>query len=450
MTESRQLISLAIPAIIAQLAQMGMGVVDTIMAGHYSAEALAAIAMATNLMNPAIIFVLGILLALNPMVAHLNGEENWLKIRVLFQSGMLLALLLSIPSFFVLRSFEPVLVIIGLDDSVIEVTQGYLAAISWGMPALYLFLALRFANEGLFSNQAIMLIALSALPLNVLLNQWFMYGGLGVPAMGVVGLGWATDIVYCYLFVTLLIFTHRTRRYHHIGIFAETLKPNINVIKEAIKVGIPIGLSTALEVGLFAAVGLMIGSYGIAQIAGHQIAINITSFGYMVPLGLSIAITTRVGFHMGRGKPLEAKSSGYLGIIMSFALMLFNATLLIYFPSAIAAIYSSDNAVITVASQLLFFAALLQLSDGTQVAAMAALRGMKDTKTPLLITLFSYWIIGFPMGYWFAEIQGYGVKGYWLAIICGLTVAAMLLAGRFIYLINQRTGQWLNEHQTGS
>ncbi|MFT5164552.1 MAG: MATE family multidrug resistance protein [Alteromonadaceae bacterium] len=443
-TETRQILNLAVPAIIAQLAQMGMGVIDTIMAGHHSGEALAAIAIGINLMNPVIVFVIGILLALNPMVAQLNGKEDWAKIRVLFQSGMVLALLLVIPSFIILRSLEPVLNIIGLDSAIIPVTQGYLEAISWGLPGLYLFLALRFANEGLFSNKAIMLIAISALPLNVLFNYWFMYGGLGVPAMGVVGVGWATGIIYFYMFVALLLFTLRTRRYRHIGIFNQQLKPDFAAIKETIELGVPIGLSIGLEVALFAAVGLMIGSYGIAQIAGHQIAINIASLTYMVPLGLSVAITSRVGYHIGRDQPLQAKSSGYLGIIMALCLMVCCATLLILFPNLFASFYSEDTAVITVASQLLFFAALFQLSDGIQVASMAALRGMKDTRIPVYISAFSYWVIGFPVGYWFAEVQGYGVKGYWIAMISGLFIAAILLTSRFISAINRLTSHWLD------
>lgn len=449
-TETQQILSLALPAIIAQLAQMGMGVIDTIMAGHYSAEALAAIAVGINLMNPVIVFTLGVLLALNPMVAQLNGQQQWSKIPVLFQSGMILSILMVVPCFFILRSFEPVMQLIGLDAAVIPVTQGYMEALSWGLPALYLFLALRFANEGLFSNKAIMLIALSALPLNVLFNHWFMYGGLGLDAMGAVGVGWATDIVYLYMFTVLLLFTARSRRYHHLGIFSQLFKPDWAVIKETIKVGIPIGLSIGLEVALFAAVGLMIGSYGIAQIAGHQIAINIASLSYMMPLGLSIAITARVGFHIGRDKPLEAKNSGYLGIIIALIIMVVNASLLISFPILFASFYSEDKAVLLVASQLLFFAALFQLSDGTQVAAAAALRGMKDTKIPVYISVFAYWIVGFPVGYWFAEIQGYGVKGYWIAMISGLFIAAVLLTGRFVILINHRTKSWQKDDQTST
>ncbi len=456
-TETKQILTLAIPAIIAQLAQMGMGVIDTIMAGHHSAEALAAIAMSLNLMNPVIILIIGILLPLNPMIAQLNGKQHWQQIGVHLQSGMALALLLTVPCFFIIRNFNPLFPIIGLEEAVIPIANGYLSAYSWGLPGLFLFLALRFANEGLFSTKAIMQVALSALPLNVGLNYWFMYGGLGIEAMGAIGVGWATTVLHYYLFIVMLLFTMKTSRYRHIDIFGLAGKTGwlragiascksrvkLTVIKEIITLGVPMGISIGLEVSLFAAVGIMIGSYGTEQIAGHQIAVNIASLSYMMPLGLSIAITARVGFHIGRDKPLEAKSVGYLGIIMALLIMIFNATIFISFPMTLASIYSNDIAVATIASQLLVFAAIFQLSDGIQVVAIGALRGMKDTKIPVLISIIAYWLIGFPAGYWFAEVQGYGVKGYWIAMISGLFLAAIMMTGRFMTLINIRTRDYL-------
>jgi MATE family multidrug resistance protein len=441
-SERRAIITLAIPTIVAQVAQAGLGVIDTIMAGHHSAEVLAAIALGTNLFNPVIVFTIGIMLVLNPMSAQLNGKKSWGDIRELLHNGIMLALLLVIPSFILLRNLEPLLYQLGIDHSVIPVTQGYLEALSWGLPGLYLFFALRFINEGLFSNKIVMYVAVSALPLNVLMNYWFMYGGLGLAPMGAVGVGWATDVAYFYMFVVLLVFTAKTSRYDHIGFFKNWHKPNIDTVKEMLRLGLPMGLSIGLEILLFAAVGLMVGSYGIAQMAGHQVAINISSLGYMIPLGLSFALTARVGFHIGEGNPIQAKRSGYLGIRMSFFIMLTSAVLLITFPTVFASLYSGDKAVLAVATQLLFFAALFQLSDGAQVTAMGALRGLKDSKIPMYICAFAYWVIGFPVGYWMAEYQGYGITGYWMSMIFGLSVAAVMLIARFVKLSNlQKPGQ---------
>ncbi len=434
--ESQALIALAIPTIIAQLAQAGLGVIDTIMAGNHSAKALAAIALGNNLFIPIIVLVTGIMLVLNPMTAQLNGKKSYGEIRALFHNGLFLSLLLAIPSFILLRNLEPVFHQLGIDAAMIPIAQGYLEALSWGLPGLYLFFALRFTNEGLFSNKIIMYIAISALPLNVLLNYWFIYGGFGLEAMGAVGVGWATGLVYFYMFTVMLLFTFMTSRYQHIGLFTHWHKPDVHTLKELLKLGVPMGFSLGLEVALFAAVGLMVGTYGINQMAGHQVALNISSLTYMIPLGLSIALSSRVGFHVGAGNPKLAKSVGYLGIGMSFFVMSTSAILLVSFPEMFASLYSNDEAVLAVTIQLLFFAALFQLSDGAQVTAMGALRGIKDTKVPMYICAFSYWVIGFPAGYWMAEYEGYGIRGYWMSMIFGLSVAAVMLIIRFVKLSN--------------
>jgi MATE family multidrug resistance protein len=444
-TETQHLLALAIPTILAQLAQTGLGVIDTIMAGNYSPQALAAIAIGLNLFNPIMILVIGIVLSINPIAAQLNGDKQYDKIRRLFHNGIVLSLLLVIPSIILLRNCQPLMRLIGIEESLITLSQGYLDALSWGLPGFYLFFALRFINEGLFANKIVMYVAISALPLNVVLNQWFIYGGFGLPEMGAVGTGWATTVSYFYMFAAMLIYTAKTKRYDHIKFFSRWHKPDIKSQLELLKLGVPMGLSLCLEVALFAAVGLMIGTYTIAEIAGHQIALNISSITYMLPLGLSIAITSRVGYHIGRNQPLMAKNTGYLGIIMSFITMIFSVVLFISFPTEITSLYTDDQAVITVSSQLLFFAALFQLSDGIQVSASGALRGLKDTKIPLLICGVAYWIIGFPLGYWFAEELGWGVKGYWIAMISGLSVAAILLAARFYKLINSKTKAYMSQ-----
>lgn len=315
--ETKTLSTLALPAIIAQLAQAGLGVIDTIMAGRHSAEALAAIAIGTNVFNPVIVFIVGVMLVLNPMIAQLNGEKDYKKLAQVFHNGMFLGLLLAIPSALVLQQTEWLLKAIGTDENMLPLTTGYLDALCWGLPSLYLFFALRFTNEGLFGNKIIMYIALSTLPLNVLANQWFIYGGFGLEPMGAVGVGWATNLVYSYMFITLLIITAKTKNYRHLELFSHWHKPDWQVIKRTLKIGVPMGMSIGLEVALFAAVGLMVSTYTINQIAGHQVALSISSMCYMIPLGLSTAITARVGFHIGSGHPRRAKMAGWSGISLS-------------------------------------------------------------------------------------------------------------------------------------
>lgn len=437
--ETQKLSTLAIPAIIAQLAQAGLGVIDTIMAGHHSAEALAAIAIGANIFTPVIVFIVGIMLVLNPLVAQLNGEKDYKQLAQVFHNGMFLGLILAAPSALLLQQTEWLLTAIGTDKSLIPLTTGYLDALCWGLPSLYLFFALRFTNEGLFGNKIIMYIALSTLPLNVLANQWFIYGGFGLEPMGAVGVGWATNFVYSYMFITLLIITAKTKNYRHLELFSRWHKPDWQVIKHTLKIGIPMGMSIGLEVALFAAVGLMISTYTIHQIAGHQVALNISTMCYMIPLGLSTAITARVSFHIGSGQPQRAKIAGWSGIGMALVIMSCSVMMLLAFPEGIVSVYSKDTGVMAVAIQLLLFCAMFQLSDGTQVASAGALRGLKDTKVPMYFSALSYWVIGFPLGYYLAEHQQMGIDGYWIALITALTIAATLMLLRFRLMINRQS-----------
>lgn len=441
--EARQLLALGIPSIIAQLAQAGLGVIDTMMAGHYNAETLAAIAVGNNLFFPVIVFVIGIMLALNPTIAQLNGQEDFAQMRRTFHNGIYLALLISVPGFIVLHSFLPMMDLIGIERNLSGPADEYLKALAWGFPGLALFFVMRFTNEGLFANKVIMKVALSALPVNVVANYWFMYGGLGLEPMGAVGVGWATTAVYYYMFAALFIFTISAKRYHHIRFIEDWKKPDFSKLKEMLVIGVPMAISIGLEVALFAAIGLLIGTYGVTTMAAHQIAINIASLTYMMPLGLSMAITARVGYHIGKGNPEMSKNAGFIGLAIALGLMLFSAAILIGLPQTLVELYTQDQAVVALATGLLFFAALFQLSDGIQVASLGALRGLKDTKVPLFITAFAYWVIGFPMGYYVAEVVGWGLDGYWLAMITSLSIAAVLLTARFVRLIRRKVDKHL-------
>ena len=437
--ETRQLLRLAGPAILAQLAQMGMGVIDTLMAGRYSADALAAVAIGVSLFNPVIVFIIGIFLALNPMVAQSFGRGDFDGVRRSFQLGVVMAVILSLPSFLIVRSLEPAMLAIGINDTIVPLANGYLQALAWGMLPLMLFFALKFCNEGMFATKAIMYCSLAALPFNVGFNYWFINGGLGLPAMGAVGVGWATDLVWLLMMIFLLGYTLLSRRYHDYPIFARWLYPRWQHYREMLRIGIPMGMSLGLEVAMFGAIGLMIGRYSIADIAGHQIALNIASLAFTLSLGLSIAVTARVGYHVGRDDMPRARQSGLLGMGCGLVITLATALIMVLFDDPLTALFTSDPQVSAIAIQLLLFAALFQLSDGLQVNANGALRGMKDTKAPMYICTVAYWLVGFPLGYLLAEHAGMGVSGYWMAIIAGLTLAAILLSRRFLILTKGAT-----------
>ena len=422
---------------MAQFAHMSLGVLDTIMAGRYSADALAAIAIGVSIFNPIIVFIIGIFLALSPITAQFNGEDNKQGVKQAFQSGILLSVLLAIPTAALLYTLEPVFWAIGITPEVIPLANGYLQALAWGLIPLFCFFALRFCNEGMFATKAIMYCSIAAIPFNIVFNYWFINGGFGVPAMGAIGVGWATVVVWIVMSSGLFAYTFFTKRYHGYDLFTDWVKPKASQLSEVFKIGLPMGIGLGMEVALFGAVGLMIGRYTVPDIAGNQIALNISSMAYTVSLGLSVAVTARVGYHIGRQDHVQARDTGILGISFGVLISCVTALIMISYNRELASAFTEDQLVINVAVQLIALAALFQISDGIQVNASGALRGMKDTKIPMYICGIAYWLVGFPIGYVLAEHFSMGVTGYWIAIISGLTVSAVLMARRFLSLSKQ-------------
>ncbi len=430
-TELKKLAPVALPAVLAQLAQMAMGVIDTLMAGHYSNEALAAIAIGTSLLHPVMIFFMGLFLALNPIIAHLKGAGALLQIGSRFRLALIIAVAMSPIAIVILLNAQYILTLLEVDTAISSLATGYLHATVWGMPGLLLFLALRFCNEGLFSTPAIMTATVASIPLNVLLNYWFMYGGYGIPQMGAVGVGYATSLIWTFMFFGLLLYTALTPRYKALKIFKLAHLPSRQEIAEVFRLGLPMAITLGFEVTMFAAVSLMIARYPTEIMGAHQVAVNIASITFMIPLGISQAITARVGYCAGLQDPAAIQIAGYTGIGISALLSFLSAAAMILIPGLWAALYTQDTAIIQLAVSLLFYAAIFQFSDSIQVASAGALRGIKDTNIPMIITAISYWLVGFPIGYYMAEYQNFQAQGYWMGLIAGLTTAGILLLNRW-------------------
>lgn len=433
-TELRYLTPIAIPAVLSQLAQMAMGVIDTVMAGHYSNDALAAIAIGSSLLHPVLVFFMGLFLAFNPVIAHFRGANAEQKIGAHFRLGIVLALVFSPIAILVLLNAQILLEYLNIETSVAGIATGYLHATVWGMPGLLLFLALRFCNEGLFSTPAIMASTLISIPFNILLNYWFMYGGYGLEPMGAVGVGYATSLIWTMMFIGLFLYTLLTPKYKSLHIFKQKYLPHWPEILEVLKLGLPMAITLGFEVTMFAAVSLMIAKYPSEVMGAHQIAVNIASISFMLPLGISQAITARVGYFSGKSDPQASQIAGYTGIGTSVFISTLSASAMVLFPSIFVAFYSQDPVIMNIAVGLLLYAAIFQFSDGLQVSSAGALRGLKDTKIPMFITAISYWFVGFPVGYYLAEKLNYHASGYWMGLIAGLSTAALLLLHRWAQL----------------
>ncbi|MBX3706203.1 MAG: MATE family efflux transporter [Pseudomonadales bacterium] len=441
-TELAQLLRLAFPIILTQLSQMGMGVADTVMAGRYGAVDLAGVALGGGVFWPLIMLCAGVLMAITPSVSQLHGGGEQARAGEVIRQAGWIALGAALLVIVALRSAERLFGFIEVDPSAIPVAVDYLDAIAWGVPPLLGYFALRYLCEGMSWTLPAMVIAFTGLllklPLNYLFMHGFTLGPLTVEAMGGAGCGWASALIMWVEFVVLAAIVARSRM-RVTGLFARFSVPDPREIGRLVRLGLPIGLTTFLEISLFSVVSLLIGRLGVEALAAHQIAMNVGGLAFMIPMALGIAVSIRVGFNVGAKDLAGARRSGRVAIGVSFAFAAVAAVLLLGAREWVAGLYTTDSAVLVLAAELMVFVALWQFVDDTQVTAIGALRGFKDTRVPLLIALLAYWIIGLPvgvvLGFGYVEIEAFGgVRGFWVGFCAGLFVAAVVLVARFAWL----------------
>jgi len=434
-TEASLLLKLAFPILLAQLALTGLGVVDTLMSGQVGTNDLAAIGLGSSIMLPVFMFATGILLAITPLVAKANGESRPQHITRYLNQGLWLSIPLGLLCLVALMNLEWILDLLSLDESVYQLTSDYLFYIAFGMPAIALYQVLRFFWEGLGTTLPTMWISFFALFLNIPLNAIFIYGWGPVEAMGAAGCGVASMIVMWMMFFAGVLYVLKSKLTLPFIVKTNTFRPSWQLgLKPILGLGLPITFALLFEVSLFSLIALFVAPLGAVVIAGHQIAINFTSLAFMVPLSFAMALTVRVGFGYGENNPAQLRLSLITGF--SFAVLLgFILALISYFLRLdIVGLYSEDSQVVHLAASLLVFAAIYQVFDAIQVTAAGALRGFHDTKVTMMVTLISYWGIGLGVGYVFAFtdwlVIPMGVQGFWLGIVLGLTLAAVLLSLR--------------------
>ena len=429
--EASTLFKVGVPVILAQLLQMSMSFVDTVMAGRLSPEDLAAVAVGSSILMPFVVLCLGCMMAVTPIVAQNVGGRRFRQIGKNARQVLWLSQILALPSFFILRNLDPAFSLIGVTEEIIPIASGYLKAISWGIFPAYAYGALRYFNEGLSVTRPAMFVALIGTLVNIPANYVLMFGKFGFPQLGAVGTGYASAIVFTVMFIGMIWFTYGFEPYKRFEIFDRFRLPEKKYLKELLNIGVPIGISSTMEVTMFAVVSLLASTISTVVVAGHQIAINFAAMMFMIPFGLSVAISARVGLSIGKNRPTEARFRGYVGVGVASLIMCFTALFIFLFPDLITSIYTDDADVTEIAVQLLFMAAIFQLSDGLQVSGFGALRGLKDTKIPMYVNLVAYWVLGIPASYYFGFITGYGAQGLWGGLIVGLTVAGILHNIRF-------------------
>ena len=432
--DARSILLLGGPLIVNNLAIAGMQFADTVFAGQLGARDLAAVAVGSAFYMFFFIGGLGLLMAMSPLVAHAYGAGDNQRIGKLARQALWLsqfvAFTLIVPMLFV----ERILAAIGIAPEVIDKAGDFVHAICFGFPAIMAFLALRFVSEGIGWTRPIMYTAMVALATNVAGCYVFMYGKLGMPALGAAGAGVSNAIVMWIMLAMMLAYVRRHRVYRPFDLFSRFELPGRATQREIIAFGLPIAGSIMAEGGLFVVSALMMGTLGTTVVAAHQIAINYASLMFMIPLSLHSATTIHVGHALGRRQPAAARFAGWVGVAMCVAFMSASAIAIVFFGDSIAALYTQDPAVRPLAGALLLMAAIFQISDGLQVGSAGALRGFKDARVPMLLCVFSYWGVGFPLAYGLGVVQQRGPAYVWVGLIAGLTVCALLLSVRYAWL----------------
>ena len=436
-TELRALGVLAGPIILTQLSQMGMGVVDAIMAGRVSAVDLAGIALGGNFYWPAMLLLSGIAMSVAPMVSQMHGAGREEEAGEVVRQALWIALGGGLLLIGAMQFGEAAYRLIGVDPAAIPVAAGYLSAMSFGLVPVLGYFVLRNLCDGMSWTTPAMVVALSGLALKVPLNYLFVYGGLGIPAMGGVGCGVSGAIVmWCeFLAMAGIVRYSRVRR---AGTFARISAPDFAVIWRLLRLGLPIGVTIFFEVAIFSVVTLLIGRLGVEAVASHQVASNVGGITFMVPLALGMAATIRVGYNVGANDYPGARRSAFVAVGTSAVFAVLAASLLLAFRHEIVGAYTTDPAVIEIAAGLLLFVALYQLVDDTQVTAMGALRGYKDVRAPMFTALVAYWVIALPvgavLGFGLFGTVAWGVEGFWVGLVVGLAVASVVLLARLGWL----------------
>ena len=441
--EARELLRLAVPLAATQLAQMIILATDTVMLGHFSKQALAGAAIGNTIYFLAWLLGSGVPMAVSPVIAHVQGEHGEAaiarrKVRIAVRMGLWTALLTSLPLLLALIFTRSILLFAHQEPGLADGAALFVSGIAAGLPFALGFQVLRSFSTALSRAVPPLVVIVLAIAWNGLFDFALIFGHLGFPRLGLLGAGIASASSNIFSFVALLVIAltmPALRRYH---ILHRLWQPHWKTLAELLRLGFPIGMTMVFELALFNAATLAMGVFGISALAAHQIAITIPSLTFMIPLGIGLAATVRVGLAAGAGDRAAAQRAGYTAIAMAAIFMTGAAIVLLLWPRQIAALWLPDIAanadVLALAVLYLHVAAAFQLVDGIQVSSSMALRGLKDAHGPMWIAGASYWLAGAPV----CVLLGFGLHmqglGIWIGLAFGLLVAAVTLSARFALL----------------
>jgi len=449
--ELKNLSVIAVPLLVAQSAQMGTGVVDTIMAARYGEQDLAAIAVGFNIWLPIYLLILGTIFATATIVAQDFGAGRIQKIRDSLPQSLWLAVFLGLILSPAAWFSGPIMDVLGLETTTKVLALEYTQMVALGLPATGIFQALRYHTQGLGVTQPFAVAAAIGFLLNIPLNYAFIFGHWGAPELGAKGCGIATAISMWLSVVIMVGYVVLSKRIRHYLPAWTPVAPNWSIIREILSVGMPMGLTFFLEVGVFSLIALLVATWGDTAIAAHQIAFNIWDLFYIPMLAIGTAMSTRMGHAIGAGRTEGVHRALIVGATAAAVVGVATTGLLLSFPEAIITLYTDSDEIRPVATRLIKLAAFFILLDAAQIVGSFILRAFKETKYPFVAMVISYWFISLPLGWILglelASTPSDGAAGFWYATITGIAVCAGLIALRVRVLLRGLPGE---EHAASS
>jgi MATE family multidrug resistance protein len=425
LADIRVMLRIALPLALAELGWMAMGVVDTIMVGRLpdSALAIGATSVGGALFYGVAVFGLGLMSGLDTLVSQAYGAGDMPEARRAMRSGLILAAGFALPLVALVLGLAPLLAVIGVEAAVVRQATGFVQVLVWSMPLLLLYSVVRRYLQGIHYVRPVTWALVSSNLINAGGNWFLIYGRLGAPRMGIRGSAFSTLISRIYLAAFLVVAVRKRdpQAFHAPRVQAAHLS-------RLFRLGLPAAFAIGFEVWVFNLVTALVATLDPISLAAHTIALNAASVTYMVPLGISSAAAVSVGRAWGAGDPREAARSGWHAICLAAGFEIFSAFAFLLFPSQIARIYTADAQIVATSIRLLAIAAAFQMFDGLQATAAGALRGLADTRTPMVVTLVAYWVVGLPLGCWLCYRAHWGVFGIWW----GLCLSLFLIAGSLL------------------
>ncbi|XBC37765.1 MAG: MATE family efflux transporter [Buchnera aphidicola (Meitanaphis microgallis)] len=439
--EIKTLLKITIPIMLAQISQIGMGLINSFMIGSLNNTDIAAISIGISIWYPIILFGHGLLLSLVPIISYINGSGKKETILKQIVNAYWLATFVSIVIMIILWNVHYIINIISEVDPIVEKKSiAYIKTLLWSTPGYLYFQVIQNQCEGFLRPKPAMIVGLMGLILNVIINYMLLYKQLLLFNFSSTGCAFSTIIVYWFMFFSMKIITKNDFSIHNIPrrYTNNQYYPNLHIIWNLLKIGLPIALSLFFEVTLFTLITLLIASLNISQIIAHQIVLNISSFIFILPLSIGTAATIRIGFYLGKNDLNKISTVIISSQTIGFVLATIISILISLFYHKIISLYTTDNDVIKQTEKIILVAATYQIFDFFQIIGNGILRSYKDTHTIFIITCISYWIIGFPIGYLLALtdiiVPKMGAFGFWIGIFVALITASLMTLRRILLL----------------